>query len=107
MLVNLTPHEINIYDENGKNLLAKLPSEGVARCSVQSRIVGWDLTIPLFSSTIGEVTGLPEHDPEKIYIVSLLVRQALPNRRDIASPGELVRDENGNPIGCKGLVINF
>lgn len=60
----------------------------------------------------GETTGLPpevpsEHDEHpKVFIVSTLVRLAHPERRDLASPGELVRNEAGQPIGCRGLIVN-
>ena len=59
--------------------------------------------IPLFMTSFGEASGLPESDPNIIFIVSLLVRQAVPERQDLYSPGELLRDDSGQPIGCIGL----
>ena len=37
------------------------------------------------------------------YIVSQLVKNALPDRTDLLVPAEVVRDGNGNIIGCKSL----
>jgi hypothetical protein len=106
-LINLTPHKLVIYDEQGESIITELePSGAVARCAVESVQVGEVNSVPIFSTQFGEVKDLPKPEAEKMYIVSLLVRSALPNRRDLASPGELIRDAEGKPIGCKGLNIN-
>mgnify|MGYP001598752857 FL=1 len=63
--------------------------------------------IPLFVTVGGDVTGLPEPVAGTIYIVSLLVRQAVPHRLDVLSPGQLVRDSAGQPVGCIGLDANW
>ena len=42
---------------------------------------------------------------ETFYIVSQLVKSALPNRSDLLVPAEMVRDEKGMIIGCKSLGI--
>jgi hypothetical protein len=39
------------------------------------------------------------------YIVSQLVKSALPNRCDLLVPAEVQRDEKGNIIGCRSLGI--
>jgi hypothetical protein len=39
-----------------------------------------------------------------VYIVSRLIRTALPERGDLASPYGLVRDAEGRAIGAEGLV---
>ena len=62
--------------------------------------------IALSRVTFGEVTGLPDPVEGTLYIVSALVRSALPARTDLASPGDLVRDAAGAVIGCKGLIVN-
>lgn len=100
-IVNLTPHEINIFNADKEHVLSVL-SSGVARCATIKNEVGNVAGVPLFETTYGEVTGLPGQS-EDIIIVSLLVRQAVPNRSDLFSPGELLRNEAGQPIGCIGL----
>ena len=42
---------------------------------------------------------------ETFYIVSQLVKSALPNRSDLLVPAEMVRDEKGAIIGCKSLGL--
>lgn len=100
MFINLTPHTVNIV--NGPSI----PSTGIARCSTTSTNVGEHEGITLTCVTYGAVEGLPEPQEGVIYIVSALVRAAVPNRRDVASPGELARDSAGNVIGCRNLVVN-
>jgi hypothetical protein len=33
-----------------------------------------------------------------------MVKNAIPEREDLITVGELVRDENGRIIGCKGFI---
>ena len=51
----------------------------------------------------GEVTGLPPFQDGTIFVVSGLVRAAVPHRHDVWQPGELLRNEAGQVIGCVGL----
>ena len=104
-LVNLTPHTINIIGEGGSVTLP--PSGQVARCATKSVVVGSaGEGVALFRTTYGEVVDLPEPEEGVLLITSALVRSAVPARGEVASPGDLVRDANGQPIGCKGLVVN-
>lgn len=104
--VNLTPHQINIHSDNGITSVA--PDGTVARVSITTSPAGFHDSVPLVRSVTGDIVGLPdaERPSYRIYIVSMAVRLAAPHRKDIASPGELIRDDAGNPIGCKGLVVN-
>lgn len=105
--VNLTPHVLHIYDAEGeKVILAIEPSIPAARCAFQSKQVGTRGGVPLFAMTFGEVRWLPAPKKDTIYIVSMLVRNAVPHRTDVASPGELIRDPKGQVIGSKGLAVN-
>ena len=99
-LVNLTPHEINI---GGRVIL---PSGTVTRCEEITVRVGSFDGIELVQKEYGEVIDLPDLEWNTLYIVSAMVRMAVPGRMDLASPGDLVRDENGKIIGYKNLVIN-
>lgn len=103
-VLNLTPHAINVVTDAGTQTFA--PSGQVARCASSSAQVGDLNGIPLFRTKFGEVQGLPEPQDGVLYVVSALVRQAVPHRPDVASPGDLVRDEAGNVVGCKGLIVN-
>ena len=99
--VNLTPHAITLV--NGPTIA---PSGAVARCSSTSSEVGSHEGVTLVRTVFGAVTGLPEPVEGTVYIVSALVRTALPGRTDLASPGDLVRDEGGNVVGCRNLIVN-
>ena len=102
MFVNLTPHTICIHHPCG--VLTLPPSGEVARVAtveVDAAPVGFP-AIPTVMTTCGEVTGLPAPVEGVTLIVSGMVASASP-RGDVMSPGPLVRDEGGRPIGCRGL----
>lgn len=112
-LLNLTPHEVNIVHEWGH--VVTVPPDGtVARVETVRGSVGCGyiyapdgLTrISVSSSRAGKVIGLPEPQEGVTIIVSAMVRMAVPERMDVFSPGELIRDGRGQPIGCKGLEGN-
>lgn len=104
-IINCTPHAITIHAENGACIM--LPSSGVlprldvTREPRPSVTVG-GLTVTVVRPTLGDITGLPDAAPGDILVVSALVADAA-RRADVFSPGELVRDESGLIIGCRGL----
>jgi hypothetical protein len=109
MLVNLTPHTINIYDETGTSLLESVPTTGsdhiarVSQTKVKAGVIDIDQgLVPVFTYTYGEIVGLPVPKNSIYYIVSGMVKAAT-SRRDVLSPGDLLRDEKGRPKGCIGL----
>jgi hypothetical protein len=99
-IVNLTPHTVKLVG------VLEIFSTGVARVSSTQEEVGRIDGVPLVRATFGEVTGLPAPEEGTLLIVSAMVRAALPGRTDLASPGDLVRDEAGQVIGCKSLIVN-
>ena len=99
-LVNLTPHRLNIHTPGG--VINVAPSGDIARVSTLDTPAGFVGGIPTVRTTLGEVTGLPDPIDGTIYIVSGMVAGAAP-RPDVFSPGDLVRDDSGRPIGCRGL----
>lgn len=102
-IVNLTPHDLNIYDESETFVARIKPSGQIARISVNKEKSGSiDGSIPTFVTTLGEPEGLPEPVEGAIYVVSGLFRSVV-NRDDLWQPGELLRNEEGQPIGCIGI----
>ena len=104
-LINLTPHEINLCG-------TKIPASGtLARVSMTRKQVGQlDLDgtiVPIYSTIRGVVTGLPDAVDGISYFVSGQVRSELPDRRDVYSPADLVRDAAGVVIGCGSLDSNY
>ena len=103
MLINLTAHTITEVTTG-----VSIPSSGrVARVKTSTRKAGEFLGYPIFESTFGPVEGLPEPEEGVMYIVSALCMNACPERYDLLSPGNLLRDENGSPCGCIGFRSNL
>lgn len=102
--VNLTPHAIVVVRNEGNITIQ--PSGQIARCAQKSESAGSFDGVPLVTSEFGPVEGLPEPVMGTVYVVSALVRAAVPNRRDVASPGDQVRDADGRVTGCRNLIIN-
>jgi len=100
IIKNMTPHEIVV---NGTPFKA---SGQVARVSVIRVKVQEEQGISLYHSEFGEVENLPPKEDGVLLLVSAMVRLSLPNRNDLLSPGTLIRDEKGVPIGCDGLDCN-
>ena len=101
--VNLTPHAINLYGQDGKTLLASIqPTAPAARCKQEAVCCGHVGGVPVYRMEFGEVENLPEPQEGTVYIVSRLVATAA-NRADVLCPGAAVRDEQGRVIGCVGL----
>lgn len=108
MIVNLTPHKlvIRLGVETENPLTITYPSAGVARCSVESVPAGDHEAIPLVYARYAEVTGLPDPQEDVLYVVSAVVRLALPHRTDLASPGGLIRDNEGRVVAAQHLIVN-
>jgi len=103
-LINLTPHMVNIVFPDGS--VREIPASGqVARLAVKTVMVGDIDGIPLTKSVFGEPEGLPESAPGTLYIVSQLIKSALPKRADLVVPNEAVRDNQGRIVGCRSLGI--
>lgn len=102
--VNLTPHTVNVIDIDG-NIWKSFPSAGVARVSTQTEQKAVIDGIALFGVVYGDITGLPDAVNGVRYIVSALVKAAAPFRIDLVSPHDLVRDDAGNVIGCRGFAV--
>jgi hypothetical protein len=112
-LVNLTPHTVNIFNEDGDEVLAVPPSGLVARIETIIEKVGtFRSGIPYFQTEVtgapylidteGNIRGFPAGSKGEIFIVSGLFRSYF-DRPDLYQPGELLRDDDGQVIGCVGL----
>ena len=109
-IVNLTPHAVNIVNNDNSVAITIEASGDVARCSQTIDIVGSittnSVSIPISSSSYGEVVDLPDPKPGYYYIVSRLVMSACPARQDLLCPNDLVRNDAGQVIGCRSLANN-
>ena len=109
-IINLTPHEIILYNEDGTNVLERFPSMGTARASVVAEPVSVDgCPYPVTRNSYGDPIGLPEKTDDTLYIVSLITAQAAimsgRGNEDLLLTSDLVRDEEGRIIGCKAFSI--
>lgn len=111
MLKNLTPHEVKIFKLVGTTPdLDVVIEEGEEVVRVSCEYIKVDKKvdgIDLYRTVFGEVTGLPDYEEGVYLLVSTMVREVLPLRKDLVSPGQLLRDDKGEVIGCLGLVGNF
>lgn len=109
-IINLTPHAVNIVNDDN-SIATTIPASGnVARCSQTIDIVGaltlGSVVIPISASSYGEVVDLPDPQDNTYYIVSRLVMSACPTRQDLLVPNDLVRNDAGQVIGCRSLANN-
>ena len=104
-LKNLTPHNVVIVINDSKKIV--IPSDGIARVTEEKNAtpsIDVDgVIIETFVSSFGEVENLPPQEDGVMVIVSALVASAAKDRNDLLVPGELVRDDGGNIVGCKSL----
>jgi hypothetical protein len=104
MIINLTPHAINILGTVNGDITIP-PSGRVARVSAETEHAGVIGGLPIVRTTYGQATDLPAAESGTWYIVSSIVRAAYPARGDLLTPAELVRDDDGRVIGCRALSV--
>ncbi len=106
-VVNLTPHAITVV-VSAEETVVYPPSGQVARVSVTNeRVATLNGNIPLFRAVYGEVVGLPPAETGVVYLVSAMLRGAVPARLDLVSPADLLRDDKGQPLGTNGFATNL
>ena len=108
-IINTTPHAINLiakHDGYFTNIKTYEKSEISVRLKVSTVFVEMLDDVSLTKTVFGEPVGLPEYQEGVYYIVSQLVKTALPDRKDLLVPAEMQRDEvTGQPIGCLSFGI--
>lgn len=111
-LVNCTPHPFVLRDYTGNEVFTLEKSENPVRVSTNQSVTGsinvtgliGDVEVEIYETTFGDVENLPAPEEGTLYIVSRIVAAACPGRDDLVIPNDLVRDENGNIIGCRSLA---
>lgn len=124
-LINLTPHELVVYLEDDVAAVA-WKSKGLARVKETTEKGPWlrvwlespegtkrsDLSSATFASCIksyGTIEGLPAAQEGTIYVVSLVVLQALAGSRPDcyapdSGPDSAIRDREGKIVGVSRLM---
>jgi hypothetical protein len=106
-IINKTPHAVYILNKDGTVLRVFPKSNGMIR--VKETITDLENIdgIPICSTRWSRTMDVPEYIEGIFYIVSQLVKNALPKRKDLLTPKGAVRDEKGNVIGCTRLDIGY
>ena len=108
MIRNLTPHKITISNKDQSIMLTIPPEDVSARCLENTKDTCREFDgFPLVLKSFGKVENLPYPEDDILYIVSKMVRDACSDRGDLASPGDLIRDEDGNVLYTENLVVNY
>lgn len=101
MFINLTGHEVH---EMTSNIV--IPATNVKfRASCITKLVDTIDGIPVYETELGKPNmPLPSPMEGVVYIVSALAMNAVPEgRTDVMCPKQVIRNDNGAIIGCKGF----
>ena len=103
---NLTPHVINVEFATGT--LSFAPEQEGARVRAEEKECGSVMGVPVVSLTWGKTQGLPEPEEGVFLLVSALVREANPTRKDLISPdtGPTAIRLNGQVTAVRRFVTN-
>jgi hypothetical protein len=106
-IVNMTPHAVHICTADGVRVREYPVSGQTIRLSSKVEKIGaLEDGTPLSKTVFGEAEGLPEFKHGTFYIVSQIVKNALPDRADLLVPAEVVRYAGGREIiGCQSLGV--
>ena len=106
-IINLTPHKINIVDEEG-NVVKIFESSGEARAAQKDVEIGTLEGIPIIETEFGKPVNLPEYNQGTYYIVSAITAKAAylsgRNTQDLLLTAKTVRNDDGQIIGCQALA---
>jgi hypothetical protein len=109
VIINKTPHCIRLLDAD-RNEIRRYPKpkkrDRLIRLSTRTEPAGaLPNGVPLTKTVFLEPEGLPVYQDGVFYIVSQLVKDALPERGDLLVPAEIVRNKRGHIIGCRSFGI--
>jgi hypothetical protein len=105
-IVNCTPHPITLLGVDGEMVAEIQPSGIVPRATKTTETVAHveinGNQIPVIVPKFGGVSNLPEPEEGTMFIVSLIVQQACPERTDLLIVEDVVRD-GSVIVGCKAF----
>lgn len=102
-VVNLTGHNVVLYNEDGKKVVWKAGRyAGVHNKSEEIDDVRVERAgqIGIMKSYTGQVRGLPEPRDGVLYVVSRAVKNLVPDREDCVVPYRVMK-YHGRPYGCR------
>lgn len=101
--MNLTPHELIIFNEKEEEI-ERVPSSGIVRVKEANQLINYINDVPVYKKSYLESEGLPAPKENTYYFVSIIVAQANPARKDLILSSDLIRDEQGRILGCKSFA---
>ena len=102
-IINTTPHAVILLSETNEVLETFPKTDAQIRLSTETVAAEPIGDIPTTKTVFGDVEGLPNFTPDTYYIVSQLVKNALPNRTDLLVPADIIRDNTGMIVGCRSF----
>ena len=106
--INCTPHVVSVQFPSGE--VHSFPACGIVPRVQQHNVPVIHINdIPMSNIIYGEVENLPEPKENTYYIVSALVRERVPNRKDVISPDSgpsAIRNEKGQIEAVVGFICN-
>ncbi len=107
-LINMTPHDVVVLDENGAEVLRVAPQEQPARLvevrGATTTLRCRDTNVPVVGlGYLDVVLNLPDPKDGVKYIVSRVTAQGIPPRDDLLFPIDEVRDAANQIIGCRAF----
>ena len=102
-IINKTPHPVYILDKDNRVLRTFPKSRGMAKVTEVFEDVDTIDEIPISMTKVVSIEGLPAAKEDVYYIVSTVVKLALPHRTDLSTARSPVRDNSGTIIGVRRL----
>ena len=110
--INTCPHEIKEITSNtvfppdpDNQVRVQTERDHSHSVSLDTELYGSEKQVAIYKKTYGALSYTPPVKEGVIYIVSVLVKQACPDRSDFVSPSDLFRNNRGEVIGCKGFDL--
>jgi len=101
VLVNYTFHSVVLMEKLHDDVIIQPEADAPARLVTHRRRISRYITKVDF----GEAVNLPEYRRGIYIIVSAPVKIALRHRIDLVTPNDLLRDRDGNVIGCRTFAL--
>jgi len=104
LLVNTTPHRVNIVDDVGRVKYSIPRAVNPLRLMEVTEELTPIADIPRVQKKLDESQGLPPRSEKVFYIVPLAVAQAV-RRTDFLVPDSMVNNSKGRILGCRRLAM--
>lgn len=106
-IINLTPHDINLLDENNQviKVFPCAKPHNVCTAEIDTTEIREVGGVPVHFRTCNNVYNLPDPEPKVFYIVSSIAAYCVGDtRNDLLTVSGQVRDASGRTIGVRRLV---